>query len=52
MKGYNTKEEKPEQPRTKRVQLDDFEVHRTCFVSRACMYWLKKIVVEEAHEPV
>ena len=37
MKRDNTKEEKPEQPRTKSVQLDDFEVRRACFVSKACI---------------
>ena len=41
----NTKEEKPEQPRTKRIQeLDEFEVRRACFVS-----WVKEIAVEEEY---
>ena len=35
----------------KRVQLDDFEVRWARFVSRR-VYWLKKIAIEEEHEPL
>ena len=47
MKRDNTKEEKAEQPRTKRVQVVD-----ELFLSVERVYWLKEIVVEEEHDPV
>ena len=47
MKRDNTTEEKPEQPRTKRVQVDDEHV-----LSVERVYWLTEIVVEEEHDPV
>ena len=47
MEGDNTTEEKPEQPRTKRVHVDDEHV-----LSVERVYMLKEIVVEEEHDPV